>query len=467
MIGAGAAGIAIATAAATRGASVVLIEGGRLGGQWLNAGSVPSHALIAAARRAEAVRSSAAFGIKVSRVGVEFHAVNDHIQRVIAAIGLNDSKERLEGLGVRVVLGKARFGDPRTVLVGDEFEIRARRFVIATGSAAAIPDIPGLDRTPYLTTDTVFESRALPKQLIVIGAGRTGLELAQAFRRLGSTVTVLDAGRPLADEESEAARIVLQSLAREGVVVRAGVRILRTRRNRSKIEVVVAGDGDGEEEALDGTDLLIATGRRPNIDELGLEAGRIRASGDGIAVNRRKRTSNRRVYAAGEVTGFAGFTHVATRQAENVVRRLLLHLPTHDLPAVPRVTFTDPELAHVGLSEEQARLRRRRIRLLRWPYQENARAQAEYSTTGHIKVVTSRKGTILGATIVGASAGELISLWTLAVSQRMNIRDLAELAVPHPTLAEIGRQAVIGDFDPRLTVSRTRRMLAWLRGRFR
>jgi pyruvate/2-oxoglutarate dehydrogenase complex dihydrolipoamide dehydrogenase (E3) component len=381
---------------------------------------------------------------------------------VIAAIAPNDAKERFNGLGVRVIDGEARFSDRATVVVGDRFEIKARRFVIATGSRAAVPDIPGLDQTPFLTNETVFEARERPKHLIVVGAGPIGLELAQAFRRLGSEVTVLEGAQPLAKEDPECAAIVLDTLAREGVTVRAGVRVARVRRVRHKVEVVLEG-GQGEE-TIEGSDLLIATGRTPAVDGLGLDAAGIRHEHSGIVVDKRLRTTNRKVYAIGDVAGSLQFTHVANYHAGLVIRNALFRQPVAvNLDHIPRVTFTDPELAHVGLSETQARARYRTIRVLRWPYHENDRAQAERETTGHIKVVTDKKGRILGTTIVGAAAGELITTWTLALTQGLNIRVFAEIVVPYPTLAEIGKRAAITAFTARLTSPGVRRVLGWLR----
>jgi pyruvate/2-oxoglutarate dehydrogenase complex dihydrolipoamide dehydrogenase (E3) component len=465
VIGAGSGGLSVAAAAAALGAPVVLVEKGRMGGECLNTGCVPSKAMIAAAKRGETFRTSESFGIKPARPVIEFDEVNDHVHRVIGAIAPNDSKERFTGLGVRVIEGEARFRDTRTIVVGQEadikFEIKARRFILATGSLPAIPPIPGLDQVPYHTNETVFELRERPKHLIVVGGGPIGLEMAQAFRRLGSEVTVLEAAQPLAKEDPECAAIVLDVFAREGITVRSGVRVARVRRVRSRIEVVLAGD---TEEIVQGSDLLVATGRRPNIASLDLDAGRIKHGPGGIVVNRRFGTSNKRVYAIGDVVGSAQFTHAANLQAGLMIRHLLFRLPvTMNADEIPRVTFTDPELAHIGLTDAQARERHGAIRVLRWPYHENDRAQAERETRGHIKVVTDKKGLILGATIVGAAAGEQITAWTLAINQGLNIRAFAEIVVPYPTFAEIGKRAAITYFTPRLTRPWVRRIVGFLR----
>lgn len=462
VIGGGSGGLSVAAAAAAFGVSAVLIEKDKLGGECLNTGCVPSKALIAAGNRAHAIAAAPAFGISASATEVDFGKVHRHVHDVIAAIAPNDSKARFTGLGVRVIKGAARFKDRRTVVVDDGTEIMARRFVIATGSSPALPSIPGLEAVPYLTNETVFDLTVRPQHLVVVGAGPIGLELAQAFHRLGSAVTVLEAAEPLAREDAECARILLDALAREGVEIRSKVTIVRVDAVGSKIRVVVR-DGESER-TLEPSHLLVATGRRANSDDLGLEQAGIRHDRGGISVNSRLRTRNRRVYAIGDVAGRGQFTHLANYHAGLVIRNALFRLPVRvNDKLVPRVTFTDPELAHVGFTEAEARSRRRAIRVLRWPYHENDRAQAERLTVGHIKVVTNKRGRILGATIVGAGAGELITAWSLAVAQHLNIRAFAGTIVPYPTLAEIGKRAAITYFTLGLTSNWVRRIIAWLR----
>jgi pyruvate/2-oxoglutarate dehydrogenase complex dihydrolipoamide dehydrogenase (E3) component len=368
-------------------------------------------------------------------------------------------------LGVRVIEGEARFRDTRTVVVGPEqdikFEIKARRFVIATGSRPVVPAISGIEQMPYFTNENIFETRERPKHLIVLGGGPIGLELAQAFRRLGSEVTVLEVAQPLGKEDPECAAIVLDALAREGVTIRSGIKVERVRHLRQRIEVVLAG---ATEETIQGTDLLIAIGRQPNLDGLDLDAARVKHTLTGIVVNKRFGTTNKRIYAIGDVIGMPQFTHVANHQAGLLIRHLLFRLPIKvNVDEIPRVTFTDPELAHVGLTDVQAREKHGAIRVLRWPYHENDRAQTERETRGHIKVVTDAKGLILGATIVGAAAGEQITAWTLAINHGLNIRVFAEIIVPYPTFTEIGKRAAITFFTPRLTTSWVKRLLNLLR----
>jgi pyruvate/2-oxoglutarate dehydrogenase complex dihydrolipoamide dehydrogenase (E3) component len=462
VIGAGAGGLSVAAAAAAFGVPVVLVEKGKMGGECLNVGCVPSKALIAAARRAHAFSGTDAFGIAAAAPQIDFARVHDHVKRVIAAIAPNDSKERFGGLGVRVIEGEARFKDKHVVAVGDDIEIKARRIVIATGSSPVIPPIPGLKTTPFLTNDSVFDLTACPEHLIVLGAGPMGLELAQAFRRLGAAVTVLEAGTPLAHEDAECARIVLDQLAEEGVALRQGISVTRVEADAWGIAVIL-GTGATYERIV-GSHLLVATGRRPNVEGLALDAARIKHTPAGIVVNRGLRTSNRRVYAIGDAAGGPQFTHAANYHAGLVIKNALFRLPVKaDDSLIPRVTFTDPELAHVGLTEDEARRVRKSIHVLRWPLRENDRAQAERATRGHIKVITDKRGRVLGATIVGPAAGELIAPWTLARANRLNIRAIAGTVVPYPTFGEIGKRAAITYFVPSLTSPFVRRIIGWLR----
>jgi pyruvate/2-oxoglutarate dehydrogenase complex dihydrolipoamide dehydrogenase (E3) component len=465
VIGGGSGGLSVAAAAAAFGVPVVLVEKGRMGGDCLNYGCVPSKALLAAAKRADTLRKAVPFGISLPRpsvdYAVEFAKVHAHVHRVIAAIAPNDSRERFTGLGVQVIEGVARFTDRRTVAVGDEIEIKARRFVIATGSTPSAPPIPGLAEAKYLTNETIFDLTKCPAHLVVIGAGPVGLEMAQALRRLGAEVTVIEAAEPLAREEPECAAILLDRLRDEGI------RIIP----RAKIVQVLAGEpirvvteGPDGRAAVDGSHILVAAGRRPNVEGLGLEAAGVKVDQKGIVVDKRLKTSNRKVYAIGDVAGGLQFTHVANFHAGLVIRNALFGLPVSTKnAAIPWVTFTDPELAQVGLTETEARQRHRRIQVLRWPYHENDRAQAERETHGHIKVVTARSGRILGVTIVGAHAGELIVTWTLAISQRLKVGAFLGIIIPYPTLSEIGKRAAISFFTPNLTSPLLRRIMTFVR----
>jgi pyruvate/2-oxoglutarate dehydrogenase complex dihydrolipoamide dehydrogenase (E3) component len=461
VIGAGTGGLVTASAAAAFGVPVTLIEKGHIGGDGRNGGSVPSKALIAAAERANTLRNGARFGVKAVRFGVDFAAVSAHVRDVADGVAAIATRERVAALGVRVIDGAACFKDSRTVAVGDAL-IKARRFVIATGSSPVLPAIPGLADTPHVTTETAFDLTECPRHLIVIGASSVGLELAQAFRRLGAEVTVLETATPLASDDPECAAVVLDALIQEGVTLRTGVAITRVHRSLARIQVEIATPAGAE--TVEGTHLLVAAGRRPNVESLDLDAAGIRYETHGIVVDKRLRTTNKRVYAVGDVTGGPKFIHLANYHAELVVRHALFRQRVAvDHQVIPSVTYTDPELAQVGFLENEARAHSGAIRVLRWPYSDNDRARAERATKGHIKIITDRRGDILGATIVGAHAGENIAAWTLAVSQKLNIRAFAGLIVPYPTYSEVGKRAAMTYFIRGLTSSRVRRIIGWLR----
>lgn len=440
VIGGGAGGLHVAATAAAFGRKAVLVEKHRMGGEGLTAGSIPSKALLAAARRAHAFGTASDFGIASVDPKTDHRVVQHYVRRVISATAPNTSVERFTGLGVQVILGAARFLDKRTILAGD-YRVTARRFVIATGSSPSVPDIPGLETVSYFTSDTIFDNdRKLP-HLVILGAGPTGLELAQAHVRLGSRITVLDAGRALAKEDPEAAAIALKALRAEGIDLREGVKVERVEHLAGLVRLHVTSE-EGPA-IVDGSHLLFATGRTPNVSDLNLEAAGIKYGAEGIAVNRGLRTSNGRIYAIGDVAaGGPRYTHASTWHAEIVLRRALFWLPAKADPAlIPRVTFTEPEVAHVGLTEQEARAAGHKINVLRWPFVENDRAEAERETAGHVKIVTTPRGRVLGATIVGAEASELIHLWSLVVSQRLNIKAVVGTVAPYPTRSEASRRA--------------------------
>jgi pyruvate/2-oxoglutarate dehydrogenase complex dihydrolipoamide dehydrogenase (E3) component len=457
VIGAGSGGLAVAAGAAQMGADVVLIERGAMGGDCLNFGCVPSKSLLAASRVADLGRRGAALGIAYAPPHINFAAVGDSIQRVIAAIAPNDSVERFEGLGVRVVRAEARFTDPRTVRAGNT-EVRPRRFVIATGSQPSVPAIPGLAGVSYLTNETVFANRELPQHLIVIGGGPIGIEMAQAHARLGARVTVLDVGPLLPRDDPELAACLVERLSAEGVTTHPQIEIIGIERDEDAIRVDLA---DGSRIA--GSHLLVAAGRQPNIAALGLPAAEITATAKGITVDARLRTTNRRAFAVGDVAGGPQFTHIALYHAGIVIRNALFRLPAKvDYRALPWVTYTDPELAQVGLTEAAARAAGHAVRVLRWRFAENDRAQTERDTGGLVKVVALRDGRILGASILGAGAGDLILPWALAISQKLKIGALANLIVPYPTRGEAGKRAAGSFYTPALFSARTRRLVRLL-----
>jgi pyruvate/2-oxoglutarate dehydrogenase complex dihydrolipoamide dehydrogenase (E3) component len=448
VIGGGPGAAATAMAAAAMGVPAVLVEPNS---------PLPDHrpALLAAAKNIEAMRSGAALGGSATIVGADFAKVRAHVQRAAAALAPDESRARLTGLGVRVIDGAPRFKDKRTLTVG-EYDIRARRFLIATGAAPEIPQIPGLDQSPYLTGDNILDLTELPGRLIVLGAGTEAIEFAQAFRRFGSEVTVLAPGALLHGEDEECASIVFDQLARDGVVIRDGVKVARIERASGSVRVIL----DGTEE-INGTHLLVATGRKANVSGLTLEAASIALQDSGVKVDNALRTSNKRVYAIGAAIGLP---RAANHHAALAIRNALFRAKIDaGQQTTARVVLTEPELAQVGLTEAEARKRGIKTRIARWPYHDNRRAQAEQRTHGHIKVVTTTKGKIVGVTIVGAQAGELVAPWALAVAQESDIVAFTALSLPSPTLSEIGKSAAIDFFVPRLTGSWTRRIISWLR----
>jgi pyruvate/2-oxoglutarate dehydrogenase complex dihydrolipoamide dehydrogenase (E3) component len=458
VIGGGSGGLSVAAGAAQLGASVALCEHGRMGGDCLNFGCVPSKSLLAAAEVAAIARTVQRFGVSLGPPAIDHRLVHEHVRKVIAAIAPSDSVERFTGLGVRVIEKSASFTGPREIRAGD-LAVTARRFVIATGSSPAVPPIPGLDTVTHLTNETVFDLATRPRHLVVIGGGPIGCELAQAHRRLGADVSVIEMARIVPREDPELADFVRRSMVADGVKFFEGARVLRVERAGDDVVVVLASESG--EQRIEGSHLLLATGRRPNVDGLNLEAAGVRFTPKGIAVDARLRTTNRRIFAIGDATGAYQFTHVANYHAGIVLRNALFRWPARvDYRALPWVTFTDPELARVGVSEEEARARHGSdIRILRWPFHDNDRAQAQHATEGLVKVVTTRKGRVLGAAIVGPHAGELLQPWVFAAAGRIGLRDIAEGIVAYPTLAEVNKRAAGSFFTPKLFSRWTRRLV--------
>jgi pyruvate/2-oxoglutarate dehydrogenase complex dihydrolipoamide dehydrogenase (E3) component len=461
VIGAGSGGLSVAAAAAQVGVPVVLIEKGRMGGDCLNYGCVPSKALLAAGKRAEAVRTASAFGVDVIEAQIDHRGVHDHVHGVIAAIAPNDSIERMTGLGVRVIQASASFLDNFTVEAGRVL-VRARRFVIATGSTPFIPPIPGLDEVPYFTNETIFDVSERIQHLIVLGGGPVGLELGQAHRMLGSHVTVFETGNFLSHEDPDAVAVLVKKLQDTQVILHPNTRVERV--ERSVQGVAVHFNENGEPTILKGTHLLVAAGRKPNLKSLSLERAEVAYTADGIKVNEQLKTTNRRIYAIGDVVGGPQFTHLANYQAGIVIRNALFRLkPDASAATIPRVVYTNPELAQIGLTESEARKRHRRIRIFRIPYSENDRAQCERETEGFIKVITRRDGTILGCTIVGAAAGELLQLWVVAMAKDIKIGDITSLVLPYPTLSELSKRVAYSYYLPTLTKGWFRSIIGLLR----
>ena len=459
IIGGGSGGLSVAAAASQMGANTVLVEKGKMGGDCLNYGCVPSKSLIAAGRAADGIRHAERFGIEARNPVADFARVRGHVRDVIDSIAPVDSVERFRALGVNVIRAAGRFVSPREV-DADGTRIAARRFVIATGSSPMTPPIPGLDAVPYWTNETVFDNGDKPGHLVVIGGGPIGLELAQAFRNLGCDVSVVEMFDPLAREDPELASIVVSALRRSGIAIHDRSKVISAARDGEGIAIDI--ERDGRSRNVGGTHLIVAAGRKPNISELGLDEAGIRYSPRGIEVGAGLRTANRRVYAIGDVAGGPQFTHVANYHAGIVIRNALFRLPAKvDYTSIPRAVYTDPELAHVGLDEEEAR-RRGDIRVLRWPVAENDRAHTERRHDGLVKAITTRRGRVLGASIVAERAGDLIQPWVLAISQGLKIGALAGMTVAYPTLSEMNKRAAGSYYTPTLFSGRTRRLVRFL-----
>ena len=465
VIGGGSGGLSVASGAAQMGARVVLFEADQMGGDCLNSGCVPSKALLAAAKAAHYTTGNPDMGIGGAPANVDFAAVKAHVAAVIAGIAPHDSVERFSGLGVRVIEEHARFAGPRVVRSAS-YEVTAKFIVIATGSKAAIPPIPGLDSVPFHTNETIFADTDKPSHLAIIGGGPIGIEMAQAHRRLGCAVTVIEAAHILGRDDPELAGLVTARLATEGIrlIEEIGVREVSkntdTGDGADAITITLANGTD-----ITASHLLVATGRTPSGGDLDLEAAGIRTERGAIVTDRRLRTSCKRVFAIGDVTGRAPFTHMAGYHAGIVIRNMLFRLPAKiDDRLTPWVTYTDPELAHVGMAEgaASAAYGAANIRVERVPLTDNDRARAEGRTEGMVKVITHRDGQILGAGIVAPAAGEMIMAWSLAIARRQKIAAMASTIAPYPTYGDASKRAAGQFFTQRLFSPRTRALVRLL-----
>lgn len=444
VIGGGSGGLSVAAGAVQMGASVVLLEGGKMGGDCLNYGCVPSKALIAASKHAHAMTDGARFGVTPVVAEVDYAAAMEHVAGVIAGIEPHDSVERFEALGVRVITEYGHFISPTEIEAG-EYRIKARRFVIATGSSPFVPPIPGLDTVKYLTNENLFELRERPEHLIIIGGGPIGMEMAQAHVRLGSKVTVLEGLTALGKDDPELAAIALERIRGEGVEIVEGAMASEITAEGG----VTVKTKDGA--SYTGSHLLMAVGRKPNIDKLDLEKAGVETHRPGVVVDAGMKTSNRKIYAIGDVAGGLQFTHMAGYQAGVIIKSALFGLPSKSKnDHIPWATYTDPEIAQVGLTEAQALEKYGdKVEVLRFDYAENDRARAELKTTGLIKVMVL-KGKPIGASIVGSLAGELIQTWALVIANGLKIGAVAAMVSPYPTLGEINKRVAGQYYTPRL-----------------
>ncbi len=441
VIGGGAAGLTAAGGCALFGLEVALIEGHKMGGECLNNGCVPSKALIAAAKRAHEARQGERFGVTISPPQVAWQGVHRHIHDAIAAIEPHDSKERFEEMGCEVIQDWARVTGKHTVEVGGR-TLRAPRIVIATGSRPMVPPIEGLGDVPYLTNENLFELEQQPDHLVIIGGGVIGMEMAQAFRRLGSAVSVIEPGTLMGRDDPDSVAVIRATLAEEGVRFVDG-KAERVEGGPGAVRLHVGGD------AVDGSHILVATGRKANTSGFGLEELGIAIGANGIKVDARRRTSIKSIYAIGDCRDGPRLTHVSGYEGSNVGLEIVTGIPTKvDWSALPWCTYTDPEVAQIGMTEAEARAAHGdRVTVIKEGFDHNERAIAEGRTKGHLKLVLKGKK-VLGASIVGHNAGELLLPFTQSITGKSSTFALGSAIISYPTRSEISKAAAFTAWEP-------------------
>ncbi|MFV1997933.1 MAG: dihydrolipoyl dehydrogenase [Acidiferrobacterales bacterium] len=459
IIGGGAGGLVVASVASQLGLKVTLIEKEKnMGGDCLHHGCIPSKTLIRSAKVASLLRRTQEFGLPKVDFNIDLAKVNERVQSVIDKIQPHDDPERFREYGCEVLVGDAAaFVDAHSVRVGDRV-IHGRRFVIATGSRPFIPPIDGLEETGYLTNLDIFSLQQLPQKLVVLGGGPIGLEMAQAFSRLGSQVTVIEMLPHLLPQEDPEISDTLRSiLEQEGIAIHTGTSAERVRRENDNRIVECSNNI-----TVEADQILVAVGRRANVSNLGLEAAGIEYSERGVQVDSRMRSSQKHIFAVGDVCGPYPFTHMAEYQAGIIISNAIFRFPKKaDYRVVPWVTYTDPELARVGLTEKQAREKGIEPTVLRFPFKNVDRALTDNETGGIVKLIT-QKGSILGASILGPHGGELLQEIVLAMKTGAKIGDISATIHAYPTLSQINRRTVNTAYAPKLFSAGTRKIVRWI-----
>ncbi len=460
IIGGGAGGLSLAAGSSQLGLKVVLIESGKMGGDCLNYGCVPSKSLLAAAKAFYNAKNATHFGVQAEELSIDFSRVMQHVHQVITNLAEHDSIERFESMGVQVIQATGQFLNADT-FQADDTVIQAKRFVIATGSSPFVPPIIGLDKVSFLTNETIFDLQALPEHLVVIGGGPIGCELAQAFAMLGSKITILEAFNILPKDDIDCVDIVRAQLDAMDIRIYEQIKIQQVALH-PELGITVSFKLQEEAVMVSGSHLLVATGRRANVNGLALEKAGVNFSPKGIEVNARLQTSNKKIYAIGDVAGPYQLTHAAAYQAGIAMRNIVFKFPAKvDYRAIPWVTYTEPELAHVGMLAVDA-LKRTDVQITEWPFADNDRAQTEHSINGKIKVITDKKARILGVTIVGSHAGELILPWVMAIRDKKTLRSFTDVIAPYPTLSEISKRVAGEFYKPKLFSDKVRGLVRWL-----
>lgn len=461
IIGAGAAGLSLAAGASQLGLKVTLIEQGKMGGDCLNTGCVPSKALLAAAKRHWQALNASELGLHVVKAQADFAKVMAHVRKAIQTIEPDDSAERFEALGCDVLVGKAQFIDSKTLQVGDK-QLQAAKFIIAAGSKPALPNITGLMDVAYHTNESIFDIQRLPKHLIIIGGGPIGCELGQALAMLGAKVSIIARNRILAKEDQQAVEVVRTSLKEAGVNVYEYARLESVAELNQRLVAVFYHDG--KEQILTGDKLLIATGRKANIEDLALDKAQVACHQQGVKVNSRLQTTNPNIYAMGDVTGLHHFTHMANYHAGILLKNILFRWPAKvQSYYMPRVTYTSPELAQVGMTSAEAEQAGLKHQLVELPFSRNHRAICDGQIAGFIKLVLNRWHKVIGVTIVGAQAGELLMPWLMVVKEKRSLKKITDLIVPYPTLSEINKQVASHHLSPALFSNKVKRLVSWLK----
>lgn len=456
VVGAGAGGLSFAAGAAQLGLKVVLVEAGKMGGDCLNYGCVPSKSLIAAGQVAAMQQHSRILGVHFRKPLIHFNQVHEHVHQVINSIAPHDSQQRFESLGCVVIRNSARFINHSTIQAGEHI-IRAKRFIIATGSQPRIPDVKGLDTVNYLTNETIFDLDHLPEHLIVLGGGPIGCELSMAFAQLGAQVSMVQRHHILPKDDPDAVAIIRQQLLQAGITLYENSQVKQVSNVAKPIEVTL------NQGCIRGSHLLVATGRKPSLDTLNLSAANVNTEAHGIVVNHKLRTSNPKIYAIGDVTGAMAFTHVASYHASLLIKHLIFRLPVKArYNTIPRVTYTAPELAHVGTPTHEVD---KGDVITQLNLNEIDRARAQGIEMGFIKVRSDRRGYIKGVTIVAPHGGDLIQTWVLAMEQKLKLSAIAGSVAAYPTLSEINKRVAGQFYTDKLFGKTTRlvvRLLHWL-----